>query len=93
MFIVLFIFLLNKYEISFHALSRLIRGNNVTFFDYQCLKSLGHYLRPHISKTVMHDSKFETYLERNKFGNHLVIIYRYAYNFLQSELTCKRNDI
>ena len=34
-------------------------------------KSLGHFLRPHIFKTTMHDGKFETYLEREKkSGNY-----------------------
>ena len=27
---------------------------------------LGHFLRHHISKTTMHDGKFETYLDRKK---------------------------
>ena len=31
-------------------------------------KSLGHPLSCHISKTIMHDVKFETYLERKKIG-------------------------
>ena len=35
-----------------------------------CPKSLGHLLKPHISKTTMHDGKFETYLERTNSGNY-----------------------
>ena len=31
-----------------------------------CPKSLRHFLKPHISKTTMHDGKFETYLEGKK---------------------------
>ena len=47
--------------------------------DYLCTgcpksraKSLGQFLKPHISKTTIHDGKFETYLERENLGDYFV---------------------
>ena len=36
-----------------------------------CPKSLGHFLKPLISKTTIHGVKFETYLEGKNLGNYL----------------------
>ena len=35
-----------------------------------CPKSLGYFLKPHISKTTMHDETFKTYLERQNLSNY-----------------------
>ena len=36
----------------------------------RCPKSLGQFLKPHISKTTVHNGKFETYLERKNMENY-----------------------
>ena len=46
------------------------REHNLHMICTGCPKSLGHFLRPFISKTTMHDVKFETYLERENSGNY-----------------------
>ena len=36
----------------------------------RCPKSLHHFLKPHISKTIMHNVNFKIYLERTNLGNY-----------------------
>ena len=38
-----------------------------------CPKSLGHFLKLHISKTTIRDGKFETTLERKNAGKYFEI--------------------
>ena len=53
------------------ALSKPYRSHHLEImclFRTGCPKSLGHFLKPCISKTTMHDGKFETHLERKNSG-------------------------
>ena len=57
-----------------------------------CLKTLGHFLMSHISKTTMHEGNVETYLERktseNYFDTKFTVI-----AFCNGKVTLKRNHI
>ena len=53
-------------------------------------KSLGHYLKSHISKTTIHDGKFKTYLERENSGNYFDIKFTFT-DFCIGNLRVKEN--